>query len=47
MKNKKLVIAIIVVLVVLTCIGTAVGLYLAVETGIISNPHGALMTFRV
>ena len=47
MKNKKLVIAIMIVLVVLTCIGTAVGLYLAVEAGIIPNPHGALMTFRV
>ena len=47
MKNKKLVIAITIVIVILACIGAAAGLYAAVEAGIIPNPHGAVMTLNV
>ncbi len=46
-KNKRLIIAITVVVILLACIGTVVGLYVAVESGLIPNPHASGAAIKV
>ncbi len=41
-KNKRLIIAITVVVILLACIGAVAGLYMAVESGLIRNPHASM-----
>jgi len=46
-KNKRLIVAVTVVVIVLACIGAVAGLYVAVESGLISNPHASGAAIKV
>ncbi|MCP4541107.1 MAG: hypothetical protein GY832_28570 [Chloroflexi bacterium] len=40
-KNKRLIVAVTAVVILLACIGAVAGLYMAVESGLIPNPHAS------